>query len=66
VQVAVEDLLSEGEALLAEDAADLGVLVEELLVGGGQGLDGRVGSGMAGEVLEGLVDAIWESANSHT
>jgi hypothetical protein len=42
--VAVEDLLGEREALGAEDAAHLGVLVKEALVGGGEGLDGGEGS----------------------
>lgn len=44
--MAVEDLLGEGQALLAEDATDLGVLVEELLVGRGK----RLGRGKVSPV----------------
>lgn len=39
--MAVEDLLGEGQTLLAEHATDLGVLGVELLVGGGKRLDRR-------------------------
>lgn len=40
VQVAVQDLLGQGQALLAEHATHFGVLVVELLVGGRERLDG--------------------------
>lgn len=41
VEMTVEDLLGEGEALLAQNATDFGVLVEQLLVGRREGLGGR-------------------------
>ena len=40
MEVAVEDLLGEGEALFSEYASDFCVLVEELLVGGREGSGG--------------------------
>lgn len=49
VEVRVEDLLGEGEALAAEDAADLGVLGEEALVSRRQGR--RRGEGAGGEAV---------------
>lgn len=49
VQVAVEDLLGEGQALLSEDPSDFGVLVEELLIGRRQRLGrGEVSAGGGG------------------